>query len=148
MAIFDIKGQQCCICENAGNCPAYACGVDQIYFQASRNQVIDRLNRGEYADDTATMKDFLLSCYGYDYDVESNKIWHPCHMLHEFGHLEHDGTWVPGKWYEWMDMYGNTEVARMKDDAWDHFFPGTKVIKETDVIAFREIKKEKKDGNT
>ena len=145
MAIFDIKGQHCCICSHADDCPGWSCGVDQIYLQAGRNQVIDRLNRGRYADHTEMMKGFLLSDYDYDYDKESSKVWHPCRMPDIFDHLEHDGTWVPGRWYEWLDMYGNTEIARMKADAWDHFFPGTKIIKEEDVIAFRAVRKDNDD---
>ena len=135
--IFDIKDQQCCLCDNKPPCKA--CGVDQIYISACRNIIIDRLNKNEYPEHRTLMKGYLLDTFGYDYDLESSKVWHPCRMPDEFGHLEHDGTWVPGRWYEWLDMYGNTEVARMKADAWDHFFPGTKTIKEEDVIAFRDI---------
>jgi hypothetical protein len=62
--------------------------------------------------------------------------WHPC--KYEDWELIHDGTWVDGRWYEWLDKYNNREVARMKSDMQDHFFPQTKVIKEEDVIAFRE----------
>ena len=53
--------------------------------------------------------------------------------------LVHDETWISGKWYEWLDKDGNTDVARMKDDAIDHVYPPTKVIKEENVVAFREI---------
>lgn len=139
MAIFDIEGQQCCHCEHGGNCRA--CGVDEIYLTASRNELIDRLNKNKYPDHRDAIKERLLDTYGYDYDLESSKVWHPCHMPGEFSHLEHDGTWVPGRWYEWIDIYGNIEVARMKADAWDHFFPDTKIIKEEDVMAFRDIER-------
>ena len=64
--------------------------------------------------------------------------WHPCR--YEEVELFHDGTWVDGRWYEWLDKYNNREVARMKLDAIDHFYPPTKVIKEEDVIAFRETR--------
>lgn len=64
--------------------------------------------------------------------------WHPCR--YEEMKLIHDGTWVDGRWYEWLDKYNNREVARMKLDAYDHFYPSTKVIKEEDVIAFRETR--------
>ena len=46
---------------------------------------------------------------------------------------------VDGKWYEWEDIYGNREVARMKLDAMDHFYPNTKIIKEENVRRYREI---------
>lgn len=51
--------------------------------------------------------------------------------------LRHNGTWIGGKWYEWKDIYGHIERARMKLDAYDHFFPDTKVIKEENVVAYR-----------
>lgn len=62
--------------------------------------------------------------------------WHPCR--YEDLELFHDGTWEDGRWYEWLDKYNNREVARMKLDAIDHFYPNTKIIKEENVIAFRE----------
>ena len=69
---------------------------------------------------------------------DTNNPWHPCSYNDD--KLEHDGTWKDGKWYKWLDKYGNQEIARMKLDAYDHFYPQTAVIKEEDVIAFREIK--------
>ena len=66
-----------------------------------------------------------------------SKLWHPC--SYEDGELLHDGSWVPGKWYEWLDKYNNREVARMKAASTDRFFPSTRVISENNVIAFREI---------
>lgn len=44
-----------------------------------------------------------------------NNEWHPCRYIDCT--LEHDDSWVDGKWYEWEDIYGNREVARMKLDA-------------------------------
>jgi hypothetical protein len=75
-----------------------------------------------------------------DYALSQNleQPWHPC-SYKDF-ELIHDGSWVDGKWYEWLDKYNNREVARMKLDAFDHFFPKTKAIKEEDVIAFRETR--------
>ena len=55
-----------------------------------------------------------------------NNEWHPCRYIDCT--LEHDDSWVDGKWYEWEDIYGNREVARMKLDAMDHFYPNTKII--------------------
>lgn len=73
-----------------------------------------------------------------------NEGWHPCEYGDgeklDWGHLHHDGTWVDGRWYEWLDKHGNREVARMKMDAQDHFWPPTKIITEEDVVAFREIR--------
>lgn len=31
-----------------------------------------------------------------------------------------------GDWNWWMDMDGNVEFARMKEDTYDHFYPSTK----------------------
>lgn len=39
-----------------------------------------------------------------------NNERHPCRYIDCT--LEHDGSWVDGKWYEWEDIYGNREVAR------------------------------------
>ena len=62
--------------------------------------------------------------------------WHPCSW--EDGELHHDGTWVSGMWYEWLDIFDNREVARIAEDCLeDHFVPDTKVIKEENLIAFR-----------
>lgn len=66
-----------------------------------------------------------------------NNEWHPCRYIDCT--LEHDGSRVDGKWYEWEDIYGNREVARMKLDAMDHFYPNTKIIKEENVRRYREI---------
>ena len=68
--------------------------------------------------------------------------WHPC--SYENGKLKHDGSWKPGCWYEWIDRCDNVRVARMKDDAEDHFWPSID-IKEEDVMAFRKIKGVKYD---
>ena len=65
--------------------------------------------------------------------------WHPC--KYEDHELIHDGSWSDGRWYEWLDKYNNREVARMKLDMFDHFYPRPKIIKEEDVIAFREFRR-------
>lgn len=82
--------------------------------------------------------DVRYAGYVVDYALSQNleQPWHPCR--YEDLELKHDGSWKPGRWYEWLDKYNNREVARMKDDAADHFWPETKIIKKEDVIAFRE----------
>lgn len=67
-----------------------------------------------------------------------NSEWHPCRYVNH--KLEHDGTWIDGKWYRWLDKHGNSEICRMKKDAFDHFYPQTAVIQEEDVVAFKELK--------
>lgn len=64
-------------------------------------------------------------------------MWHPCRYIDST--LEHDGSWIDGKWYEWEDIHGNREIARMKLDSIDHFYPETKTVKEEDVCRYREI---------
>ena len=70
-------------------------------------------------------------------------MWHPCRYI-DFT-LEHDGSWIDGRWYEWEDIHGNREIARMKLDAIDHFYPETKTIKEEDVCRYRETEEGVKD---
>lgn len=90
------------------------------------------------ASNIVMIGDFLkLSYVLSDKNNASNNVWHPC--TYEEYTLYHDGTWVDGRWYEWLDKFGNKEAARMKIDAFDHFYPPTKIIKEEDVIAFREL---------
>ena len=49
-------------------------------------------------------------------------VWHPCRYIDS--NLEHDGSWIDGRWYEWEDIHGNREIARMKLDAIDHVTTG------------------------
>lgn len=42
----------------------------------------------------------------------------------------------------WLDKYGHIEKARMKEDAEDHFYPNTKLIKEEDIIAWTPCESE------
>ena len=72
-------------------------------------------------------------------DLELN----PCH--YSGGKLLHAGTWHPGRWYEWVDKFGNREIARMKADAFDHFWPETKIIKEENVVAFKDVERYQMD---
>ena len=69
-------------------------------------------------------------------------VWHPCRYIDST--LEHDGSWIDGRWYEWEDIHGNREIARMKLDAIDHFYPETRTIKEEDVCRYREIEERRK----
>lgn len=41
---------------------------------------------------------------------------------------------IDGKWYWWLDRCGNLEFARLKFDAYDHFFPQTKHLSITDPV--------------
>jgi hypothetical protein len=55
------------------------------------------------------------------------------------GKLLSEVPWGDGRWYEWIDKDGYIEKARMKEEWQDYFSPETKVVKERDVIGFREI---------
>lgn len=66
-------------------------------------------------------------------------VWHKCKYVNNT--LEHDGTWIEGCWYYWMDHYRRVFVARLKGDEWFHYF--TAPIRESTVdetfVAFAEI---------
>lgn len=47
-----------------------------------------------------------------------------------------------GAWSEWLDIYGNIEVARFKFDIQDHFFPKPKILTEETIAAWRPLKEE------
>ena len=62
---------------------------------------------------------------------------HPC--FYEGGKLQTKAGDEPpdGKWLLWLDKYGNFEKARMKLDAYDHFYPQTTFIEsEEDIVAW------------
>lgn len=57
---------ECCLCACGRGCIA---GHGDDYFSpASKEQIIDRLNKGEYPGYTEVMKKYLRDCYGYYYD--------------------------------------------------------------------------------
>lgn len=57
---------ECCLCTCGRGCIA---GRGDDYFSPARKeQIIDRLNKGEYPDYTDVMKKYLRDCYGYYYD--------------------------------------------------------------------------------
>lgn len=40
------------------------------------------------------------------------------------------------EWALWKDEFGNVEKARLKLDAYDHFYPSPKLLKEENLEAF------------
>ena len=72
-----------------------------------------------------------------------NNEWHPCRYIDCT--LEHDDSWVDGKWYEWEDIYGNREVARMKLDAWTTFILIPKSSRKKMSVVTERLWKEKTD---
>lgn len=92
-----------------------------IYGDPTNSKVLNAFN---------TIEDALLQNH--------ERQWKTC--FYNDGELWAEDEW-DGKWYEWLDRYNNREIARMKADTIDHFFPPTRVIKEENVIAFREIER-------
>lgn len=99
-------------------------------------------NREDFTlDDLREFLNILANELGFD---KRSNCWHKC--SYKDGRLIHDGSWVPGKWYEWRSINGETERARMKQDIPDdHFFPPSKRIFEENVIAFRELEEQNND---
>lgn len=57
---------ECCLCACGRGCIA---GLGDDYFSpASKEQIINRLDKGEYPDYTDIMKKYLKECFGYNYD--------------------------------------------------------------------------------
>lgn len=93
----------------------------------------------DFIKDGYITREELEKYYIYIVKVLAKEGWNYC--KYKNSKLQHDGSWIDGKWYEWLDKYGNKEIARMKLDAIDHFYPNANTIKEEDVIAYR-IKEE------
>lgn len=66
MQLFSNCSGPCCLCSAGGGC--LAGHGDDDFWPARKEQIIERLNKGQYEDDTQTMKNYLKEKYGYDYD--------------------------------------------------------------------------------
>lgn len=66
MKMFSDCSGECCVCACAGGC--LAGHGDDGFSLANKEQIIKRLDNGEYKDYTQMMKDCLKNTYGYDYD--------------------------------------------------------------------------------
>lgn len=69
-----------------------------------------------------------------------NGNWTPCH---------YDGAKIvspiyppDGKWLEWINKDGKTQIARFKEDGMDHFYPSGPVFDIDEVVGWRELKKD------
>ena len=66
MMLGSVCSGECCLCARGRGCIA---GHGDDYFSpASKEQIIDRLDKGEYPGYTKMMKEHLKTRYGYDYD--------------------------------------------------------------------------------
>jgi len=65
MKMFSDCTGECCVCMCAGCC--LAGHGDDDYSLASKNQIIKRLDNGEYPDYRKLMIDTLKNKYNYDY---------------------------------------------------------------------------------
>ena len=61
---------------------------------------------------------------------------HKCHYENISLIYDKDDEPEDGAWLWWYDNLGNAERARMKFDAYDHFFPDTELIKEENIIGW------------
>ena len=74
MKMFSECSGECCVCSCGDFC--IAGNGDDDYNPASKEQVIRRLNKGEYKGYEQTMKRYLKRAFRYDYDdsnVKENK---------------------------------------------------------------------------
>lgn len=93
------------------------------------------------------LKDELLEYDHIDKDEPDSYVWRPCsYGQYEWKELKHDGSWIPGRKYEWLDEYGNRVIACMRNDAGDYFDPPAE-MDENDIIAFRVLKGEQNGEN-
>ena len=67
--LFSNCSGECCLCAYGGGGCLAGHGDDDFY-PASKEQVIVRLDKGEYKEYTQMMKDHLEYQFGYDYDRE------------------------------------------------------------------------------
>lgn len=72
MKMFTNCSGVCCLCSCGSYC--LAGHGDDHYYPATKDQLIKRLNNGEYPYFTNTMKKYLLDVYDYDYDKECKDV--------------------------------------------------------------------------
>lgn len=82
MGLFVNCSGECCVCGAGSGC--LAGNGDDDYFPATKEQVIKRLDKGQYSSYTDTMKNYLKTRYGYDYDSnsENKNIEHVAESLY------------------------------------------------------------------
>lgn len=68
MKMFSDCSGKCCLCACGGGC--LAGHGDDDFWPASKEQIIERLDKGQYKSYTQIMKDHLKYQFGYDYDKQ------------------------------------------------------------------------------
>ena len=69
MKMFSDCSGECCLCANGGGGCLAGHGDDE-YWPANKEQIIERLDKGQFSDHTQTMKNYLKNRFKYDYDKE------------------------------------------------------------------------------
>lgn len=67
----DCSGE-CCVCASSDGC--LAGHGDDCFSFASKEKIIDNLDKGEYPSYTDYMKQTLKIRYGYDYDSDTERV--------------------------------------------------------------------------
>lgn len=68
MKMFSDCSGKCCLCACGEGC--LAGHGDDDFCPASKEQIIERLDKGQYKSYTQIMKDHLKYQFGYDYDKQ------------------------------------------------------------------------------
>ena len=65
MKFFSDCSGECCLCSAGNGC--LAGHGDDDFWPATREQIIERLDKGQYPDYRQMMIIHLKNCFGYDY---------------------------------------------------------------------------------
>ena len=68
MKMFSDCSGKCCLCACGEGC--LAGHGDDDFWPANKEQIIERLDKGQYKSYTKIMKDHLKYQFGYDYDKQ------------------------------------------------------------------------------
>lgn len=76
MKMFSDCSGECCLCACGGGVGCLAGHGDDDFCPASKEQIIERLDKGQYKDYTLMMKNHLKHQFGYDYDSQKEEQEH------------------------------------------------------------------------
>ena len=64
--------------------------------------------------------------------------WHPCHYENFDLICDLQGyEFEDDKWYRWINTKGETQEARYKQDAFDHFYPPPLIFQIEEAVGFQ-----------